>query len=111
MQISEEKKGSVLILSLSGRVEMLTSPQLKETIISHINLNEHQILFDLSELEYISSSGLGVLLHAAKMLQVKNGRVVLCALKAHIEEVFKICGFDNVFPIFDSREQALQAFQ
>ena len=110
MEINEENEGAVLILSIKGRVEMLTSPKLKETIDGHINRDENQILFDLSGLDYISSSGLGVLLHAAKALQVKNGRVALCTLKAHIREVFKICGFDNVFPIFDTREQALKAF-
>lgn len=111
METHEERKGSVLIVSISGRVEMLNSPGLKETIDRLIDRGERRILFDLSPLEYISSSGLGVLLHAAKALQTRNGRVVLCSLKAHIREVFKICGFDNVFPIFETRDQALQAFQ
>ena len=111
MQINDEKKGSVLVLSINGRVEMLTSPQLKEAVDAHISRNELQILFDMSGLDYISSSGLGVLLHAAKILQVKNGRVMLCALKPHIREVFNICGFDKVFPIFETREQAITAFR
>lgn len=111
MHIKEEKKGKVLVLTVTGRVEIRTSPQLKENIMAHIEQGEYQLLFDLSELEYISSSGLGVLLHAAKTLQTKKGRVVLCSLRAHIKEVFKICGFDNIFPIFDSCEEALGNFK
>jgi len=110
MQVKEEKKGKILVLSVAGRVEIRTSPQLKDIIMAHIDKGEQQLLFDLSDLEYISSSGLGVLLHTAKMLQAKKGRVVLCSLKAHINEVFKICGFDNVFPIFESCEEALGSF-
>ena len=111
MQISEEKVGSVLVISVSGRVEMFTSPRLKETILSHINKGEYHLLFDLSELDYISSPGLGVLLYTAKTLQDKKGKMVLCSLKAHIHEVFKICGFEKVLPIYKTREEALKVFK
>jgi len=110
MQIKEEKIGAVLILSVSGRVEMFTSPQLKENIVNHINIGEHQLLFDFFDLDYISSPGLGILLYAAKLLQEKKGEMNLCALKPHIFEVFKICGFDKVLPIYQTRKEALKAF-
>ena len=110
MQIKEEKKGSILILSISGRVEMITSPQLKENVVSHINRGEHQLLFDLAELEYISSPGLGVLLYTAKLIQEKKGEIAFCSLRAHIFEVFKICGFEKVLPIYQTKEDALGSF-
>jgi anti-anti-sigma factor len=111
MEIKEEKIGPVLILKIFGRVEMLTSPQLKETIVQHINEGKHKLLFDLSELDYISSPGLGVLLYAAKILDDKKGAMHLCALKPHIFEVFKICGFEKVLPIFQNRDEALKALE
>jgi stage II sporulation protein AA (anti-sigma F factor antagonist) len=111
MEIKEEKIGPVLILSVLGRVEMLSSPQLKEKIVHHINEGKHKLLFDLSGLDYISSPGLGVLLYTAKLLEEKKGLMHLCALKPHISEVFKICGFEKVLPIFSNREEALKTLK
>jgi anti-anti-sigma factor len=109
MELKQEKIGNVLAISISGRVEINTAPKLKQNVMGPIESGERQLLVDLSGLEYISSSGLGVLLHAAKTLEKQKGSVMLCALKPHIKEVFQICGFTKIFPLYETREEALKA--
>jgi anti-anti-sigma factor len=65
-----------------------------------------RLLIELSQLEYISSAGLRVLLVVAKRIQQKGGKVVLCALVPNVKEVFEISGFSSIFKIFDTVEDA-----
>ena len=77
--------------------------------MDHVSSGERRLVVDFSRLDFISSSGMRVLLIAAKALKAGEGTLVLCAMKNHIEEVFRISGFDRIIPIKDSREAALAA--
>ena len=111
MEITERKKGTVVLLTLTGRLDASTSPKLEERMLALIDGGEKQILFNLEHLDYISSAGLRVLLMAAKKLKGVNGKIVLSSLKDQIREVFEIAGFSAIFPIFDSEDNALKSFQ
>ena len=111
MEITERKKGTVVLLTLIGRLDASTSPKLEERMLALIDGGEKQILFNLEQLDYISSAGLRVLLMAAKKLKGVNGKIVLASLKDQIREVFEIAGFSAIFPIFDNEDNALKSFQ
>jgi anti-sigma B factor antagonist len=64
------------------------------------------VVIDGEKLDYISSTGLRVLLVAAKRLKAVDGRIVLSSLKPHILEVFEIAGFKSIFPIYGNVDQA-----
>ena len=65
-------------------------------------------MIDGGTLDYISSTGLRVLLVAAKRLKAVEGKIVLSSLKPHILEVFEIAGFKSIFPIYATADQAAQ---
>lgn len=111
MEMTEQKKGTVVLLGLKGRLDASTAGKLEEKLLALIDGGEKQILFNLEHLDYISSAGLRVLLMAAKKLKVANGKIVLASLKDQIREVFEIAGFSAIFPIFDSEDAALRSFQ
>ena len=110
MEIDEDKKDGVVILSLKGRLDALTAMNLEEKFFNLVGLQEKLFAINCGDLEYISSGGLRVLLKAAKALKNDHGRIVLYALKEPIKEIFEIAGFLPLFPIYSNDTEALQSF-
>lgn len=110
MDIATEKRGTITLLSLQGRIDASTSIQLEEAFLTAINSGEKHFAVDFSQIDYISSAGLRVLLSAVKKLKQQDGKMVLAGLKEHVKEVFDIAGFSPIFPTFQSQEEALKSF-
>lgn len=107
MEMTQAPDGEVLIFAIRGKVDSQTSKMFEERLIPPIEQGNKKILVDFSEMDYISSAGLRVLLLAAKKLSDGGGKIALCALKPPIKNVFDIAGFSVVFPIFSSPAAAL----
>jgi anti-anti-sigma factor len=111
MEIAEQKKGTVMVVALTGRLDASTAARLEEKLLALIDGGDTKLALNLLQLDYISSAGLRVLLMAAKRLKAVNGKIVLLSLKDQIREVFEIAGFSAIFPIFDVEADALKSFQ
>jgi len=111
VEITEEKKNNTVILGLKGNLNVITANCLEEKFATLIDKGERQLVVDFSQLDYISSAGLRVFLIAAKRLKNVEGKIALSSLKPQIREVFDISGFSSIFPLFNSREDALHGFQ
>jgi anti-sigma B factor antagonist len=109
MEINEDKKGDVVILALSGKLDATTSKTFEDKLLADIDSGDQRFVIDLSQLEYVSSSGLRVFLLAAKRLSSSNGKIALCSLKNHIQQVFDLAGFSSILSIYGSRDEALKA--
>ena len=70
---------------------------------------ERRLVFDFSELNYISSSGLRVLLMAAKRLKAVDGKMALVSLNDQNQAVFEIAGFSSVFTVYQSQDEAINS--
>ena len=70
-----------------------------------------RILFDMSNVDYMSSAGLGLLVGLLKAARKMNGEFKLCCLQDAIHELFELMQFDRIFEIFPSRENPLASFQ
>ncbi len=108
MEITESKAGATLVFSVSGRLDATTSGQLEKVVVERLQAGENRLLFDLSNLQYISSAGLRVLAMALKQVSAAEGRMELCGLREPVKMVFDISGFSNYFPIAASLEDALK---
>lgn len=90
---------NIATYKLAGRLDGASSPihekALKELLVGDIS----SVDVDLSELDYVSSAGLRVLLVAAKAAKAKGGKVTLLSPKPSTVEVLKISGFDKIIPI------------
>jgi len=107
MDILEQERGDALILCPSGRLDGTTAPEFETVLLGRIGDGRTRLVIDFGDLDYISSAGLRILLMAAKRIKQSEGRMVLCAVKAHILEVFEISGFLSIFAIADGRDEAL----
>jgi stage II sporulation protein AA (anti-sigma F factor antagonist) len=73
-----------------------------------INSGTQRLVVDLSQLDYVSSSGLRVFIIAAKRLQTVNGKIVLCSMKDQVRQVFDLAGFSSMLSIHASRDEAIK---
>lgn len=111
MEITEDKRGDLFILVLKGRLDSITSNKLEERFLALLDQGEKKVILDLSQLDYISSAGLRVLLMVSKRLRSANGKIVLSSMQDRVKEVFDIAGFSSIFTIFHSQEEAIRWFQ
>lgn len=107
MNIKKEKVDDFLILKIEGRIDTVQSSFLEEEVNQLFDNGEKNLIFNCSEMNYISSSGLRVFLVAQKKAISTKGKLYLCNLQPAIREVFRISGFSNLFRIFESQEEAL----
>jgi anti-anti-sigma factor len=107
--IGERSVGDVTILRPNGRFDSQTSPEFETAIGERLNTAQNVIL-DCSDVPYMSSAGLRVILVAAKRVNQAKGKFALASLKPEIFSVFKVSGLASVLKIFDTPEGALAAF-
>lgn len=108
MIISEDKKGNVLILKVSERLNVDTAPDLEKRLNELIESGIYNFIIDFSGLEYISSAGLKVLLEAEKKIKPNGGKLLICAIHGFVKDVFEAAGFNALFPIFGDEKEALK---
>ena len=97
MTITKTKDGEKLTVSLEGRLDTITSPQLEGELRTAVN-GITELVFDLSAMEYISSAGLRVLLSAQKVMN-KQGNMVIRNANDDLMEIFDVTGFTDILNI------------
>lgn len=97
---------NLIILTPRGRLDADGARPLQAELASHLEDGHIHLLVDFAETRYISSNGLRILLAAQKRAQKQGGAVKLCALSPRLLEIFEMAGFDRVFEIIPTREQA-----
>lgn len=98
MEIKTTRTGENTTLSLSGRLDTTTAPQLQEALIPEFDTAKG-ITLDFAELAYVSSAGLRVLLMGEKTAKAKGAKQILINVSAEIMEVFEMTGFSGVLHI------------
>lgn len=97
MTINRNSESSKLTLALEGRLDTVTTPTLEAELKQSLN-DVTELVFDFSQLEYISSAGLRVLLAAQKTMN-KQGSMVIRHVNEAIMEVFEVTGFSDILSI------------
>ena len=92
MQINKNQDGTKLVLAPIGRVDTITAPELEAAIVLD---GVEELVFDLAQVDYISSAGLRVLLSAQKKMAGKSMKIANS--KPAVKEVFDITGFSDIF--------------
>lgn len=110
MEITESKNDSFITISINGRLDTSNYGELEKVLMDHINAGDIRILVDCANMDYVSSSGLRILLMALKRISQAKGKFVLCNLQDNIKEIFEISGFTTIFEIYGEKQTALSAF-
>ncbi len=110
MEINEQKTDQCVIIGITGRLDTTNYSLLEKKLMELIDNHQDKILVDCSKMDYVSSSGLRILLMALKKITMQKGKFVLCGLQENIHEIFEISGFTSIFEIHSSPEEALRVF-
>ncbi|MEG1848769.1 MAG: STAS domain-containing protein [Lachnospiraceae bacterium] len=97
MTINKTLTATELTLTLSGRLDTTTAPQLESELKTSLD-NVDSLIMDFETLEYISSAGLRVLLSTQKVMN-KQGKMVIRHVNDTILEVFEVTGFNDILTI------------
>ena len=97
LKIKKDRKDSALTMVLEGRLDTTTAPQLEEELTASLD-GVTDLVFEISDLEYISSAGLRVLLSAQKIMNRQGGMVVRNATD-EVMEIFEVTGFSDILTI------------
>jgi len=100
--------GGVPVVELEGEIDLSTSSVFKETVYQVIESGHNDVIIDLNGLEFMDSTGLGVLVAALKKTSMEGGSIKLICNKRNILKVFTITGLDKVFSIYDNLQRCLQ---
>jgi anti-sigma B factor antagonist len=95
------------VLSVQGEVDVYTAPQFREQLIQLVDQGQRQILVDLEGVEFLDSTGLGVLVGGLKKVRAHDGSLDLVCTQDRLLKIFRITGLAKVFVIHDSAESAL----
>jgi anti-anti-sigma factor len=104
--------GNVRILAISGRLDLHSGKDLKDTILSLTEgENSGDLLVDLENLDYMASAGFRELFLAGRQMSRQGGRLAVCSLRGEVKRVFELACFDTAYPIFETRGEALAFFK
>lgn len=98
----------VIVVSVSGEVDMLTAPQLRAGALPHLDVGGTLVL-DLSGVSFLGSAGLAVLVEASQQAKNRGARFRVVAVERAVTRPLAATGLGEVFDVFDSIEQALGA--
>jgi len=106
MRITTVKENEFYIIGIEGDLDASSSIQLDQAIEEAVFNKESKIIVDCSQLEYISSAGLGVFMSYIHDFQENNILLVLCQLSEKVRNVFQILGLDELIKIVGTKEEA-----
>ncbi len=109
MELTERHIGDTLIISIVGRLETSSALAVDRTVNQRIDEGERRIVFHLSKLEYMSSSGLRLFIGIGKRLKSEGGGFALSCAPESQKELLQMAQMNQVVPLFDSDGQAVIA--
>ena len=102
--ITQKNKDGWVVLELSGEIDMATGPQLRQTIVHRVQDGDIRIILDLSGVDFVDSTGLGVLIGGLKRTRSHGGDLQCVGLTEPLKEMFKLTGLDAVLSTEGSKE-------
>ena len=97
LNIKKDENGTSLAFSLEGRLDTVTSPMLESELKNSLDGVE-ELIFDMEQLQYISSAGLRVLLSAQKIMN-RQGSMIVKNASDDVKEIFDVTGFSDILTI------------
>lgn len=92
-----------IVLSVEGEVDVYTAPQLREKLLP-LCQDQSIVYLDLSQVDYIDSTGLGVLIGAYKAQKNTNGKLIITGMNSRLSRLFSITGLNQIMEFGDNQE-------
>jgi anti-sigma B factor antagonist len=108
LMLNEYSAGAgITVVEVSGEIDVYTAPRLREKLISLVDAGSYRLIVDMERVEFLDSTGLGVLVGGLKRVRAHDGVIDLVCTQGRILKIFRITGLSKVFDIYDSVDEAL----
>jgi len=110
MELTKRVLDNTVVVDIAGSLDTQTAGSAIDALQVHLDTSPDHLLINLSGLDFVSSSGLRVILRAAKRVRAYGGKMKVCGAQGMVKEVLEISGFDRLLELHDEEAQALAAF-
>jgi len=110
MDITKRAKGEVIVLDISGEIDLYNAPEIKDIINKLIEEQKFNVIINLEKVSYIDSSGIGALISSLSILKKYQGGLKISNVYASVRKVFELTKLTSFFEIFDNEDDALNSF-
>ncbi|TCS93465.1 anti-sigma F factor antagonist [Hazenella coriacea] len=109
LTLQVHRRHHILIVRLSGELDHHTAEQVRNTIESELDSGMTHLVLNLANLEFMDSSGLGVILGRYKRVSQLGGKMALCSIRPSIFRLMEMSGLFKILPIFEDEDSAVTA--
>jgi anti-sigma B factor antagonist len=109
LSLTTRAVGSHMVLAVGGEIDVYTAPQLRAELIRLADAGYAHIVVDMERVDFLDSTGLGVLVGALKRARAAGGSVELVCTQPKILKIFNVPGLEKVFGIHPSVDEAVAA--
>jgi anti-sigma B factor antagonist len=107
LTLSTREADGITVVAVGGEIDVYTAPRLRDKFTELVAAGSYDIIVDMQEVEFLDSTGLGVLVGGLKKVRAHDGSLDLVCTQDRLLKIFRITGLAKVFVIHDSAESAL----
>jgi len=107
LKLDHHNKDGIEIVEVEGEIDVYTAPRLRELLIDLVNNGHYQLVVNMEKVEFLDSTGLGVLVGGLKRVRAHDGSLDLVCTQERILKIFRITGLTKVFGIHDTVDEAI----
>jgi anti-sigma B factor antagonist len=109
LQLSTQAKGKAAVITVSGDIDLYTSPELRKAIAKLAKKKADPLVVNLKEVDYMDSSGVATLVEGLQLTGKYDGAFRIATLNEGVREVFELARLDKVFDVYKDVDKALEA--
>ena len=109
LSLETRHEGGQTIIEVGGEIDVYTAPKLRDKITELVGNGEYNLVIDMEKVDFLDSTGLGVLVGGLKKVRAHDGSLQLVCNQERLLKIFRITGLAKVFVIHESADQALAA--
>ena len=107
LKLGHYNKDGIEVVDVEGEIDVYTAPRLRELLIDLVNKNNYQLVVNMEKVEFLDSTGLGVLVGGLKRVRAHDGSLDLVCTQERILKIFRITGLTKVFGIHSTVDEAI----
>lgn len=109
LKLEHHTEDDLEVVEVEGEIDVYTAPRLRELLIDLVNKGHFNLVVNMEKVEFLDSTGLGVLVGGLKRVRAHDGSLDLVCTQERILKIFRITGLTKVFGIYDSVADAKAA--
>ena len=109
LKLDHRTEDRLTIVEVEGEIDVYTAPRLRELLIDLVNKGNFHLLVNMEKVDFLDSTGLGVLVGGLKRVRAHDGSLELVCTQERILKIFRITGLTKVFGIYASVDEAKEA--